>query len=481
MTLSKAWSYPYKPTARQKQAHKSGADETLFGGAAGGGKSEFLLGSLVTMCLLVPGVQVVAFRRTFPDLKRSLILKLMPRLPKQVARYNSQDHAWNFANGSRLEMAYLKNENDIYNYQGAEYGLVAFDELTQFTEAQYKYLLSRARAGGDVLTKMNELGLSPAVIATANPGGIGHNWVKSRFIDPAPPMVLHQSTPTEDEPDPLTRRYIPSLMTDNPHLDQDKYRRMLQAMDPVLRQALLEGNWDILDGVRFSAWRASVHVIRPEDLPLNMLGDVRCVGVDYGFSAPFAAVWMAKLADGLIVVYREAYATELTATQQAQLILDSEAPGERDAGHHVPVVMDPAMWRRNDSSAHKTLDKDAPPVGSPAHDYQKVIGQRPIRGMNSRVSGWSTVDEKLRVRGDGLPRLLVYDTCRDFIRTLPSLPRAKNNPEDVLTTAEDHLADAFRYGLLELEGKRGTGDGTDELPPTSAASTLTAGLSPANY
>jgi hypothetical protein len=80
----KAWSYPYKPTARQKQAHKSGADETLFGGAAGGGKSEFLLGSLVTMCLLVPGVQVVAFRRTFPDLKRSLILKLMPSTTRRT-------------------------------------------------------------------------------------------------------------------------------------------------------------------------------------------------------------------------------------------------------------------------------------------------------------------------------------------------------------------------------------------------------------
>jgi len=480
VTKTRAWSYPYKPTARQKQAHKSGADETLFGGAAGGGKSEFLLGSLVTLCLLVPGVQVVAFRRTFPDLKRSLILKLMPRLPKQIAKYNSQDHAWNFANGSRLEMAYLKNENDIYNYQGAEYALVAFDELTQFTEAQYKYLLSRARAGGDVLKRMQQLGLTPAVIATANPGGIGHNWVKTRFIDPAPPMTLFQSPATEDEPDPLTRRFIPSLMTDNPHLDQDQYRRMLQAMDPVLRQALLEGNWDILDGVRFSQWRAGIHVIKPEDLPLNMLGDVRCVGVDYGFSAPFAAVWMAKLADGLIVVYREAYATELTATQQAQLILDSEAPGERDAGHHIPVVMDPAMWRRNDSAAHKTLDKDAPPVGSPAHDYQKVLGQRPIRGMNSRVSGWSTVDEKLRVRGDGLPRLLVYDTCRDFIRTLPSLPRARTNPEDIDTHAEDHIADAFRYGLLQLEGKRGTGDYQEQVP-ASAVSTLTAGLSPANF
>ncbi|MGL3805858.1 terminase large subunit domain-containing protein [Paeniglutamicibacter sp. R2-26] len=449
------WQYPYVPTERQSEAHKSGAEETLFGGAAGGGKSEFLLGALVTMCLLVPGVQVIAFRRSFPDLKRSLIQKLMPRLPKHIAKYNSQDHAWTFANGARLEMAYLKHENDIYNYQGAEYALIAFDELTQFNEAQYKYLLSRARAGGEVLERMQKLGLKPTVIATANPGGIGHLWVKARFIDPAPVNTLFTVPPTEDEPDPLTRRFLPSLMTDNPHLDQDQYRRQLQAMDPILRKALLEGNWDILEGVRFTAWNKAVHVIKPELLPISHVGHPRAVGVDYGSTSPFAALWGAKLADDLIVVYRELYRKNLTPLQQAELIRDSELPDERRPERPIPIALDSACWAKDPTQlVFGTLAKDIPPPGSIASYYRDVFGAQVVKSKKDRIGGWALIDHHLAVRGDKLPRLLVHDTCVNLIRTLPAMPRAKRNPEDIDTNhPEDHLPDALRYLIQELTGK----------------------------
>lgn len=473
------WAFPYWPTDRQKEAHRSAAEELLFGGAAGGGKSFYLLGLLVMVCILVPGVQVLALRRTFPDLKRSLISKLLPLIPAQVARYNQSDHAWIFRNGSRLEMGYLQTDKDVYQYQGAEYAVIAFDELTQFTEFQYKYMLSRVRAGGKVLARMRRLGLVPCMRATANPGGIGHHWVKARFIDPAVPGKTWQPKPSEDEPHPLTRCYIKSLLTDNPYLDQEQYRRQLQAMDPVLRRALLNGDWDIIEGVRFSQWRADVHVIDPSQLPISALHGPKCVAVDYGFSAPFAALWLCKLHDGLVVVYREEYATELTATQQAQLITSRETEHEVGLGRHRAVVMDPAMWRRNDAVAHKSLDPNLPPVGSPAHDYQKVLGQVPVKAVNARVHGWSLLDEKLRVRGDGLPRLLVYNTCRDLIRTLPSLPRDKKDVEDVDTKAEDHLADALRYGLMFLEGK--TPNNTTPRRPEAEPKPLTAVLSSAKF
>lgn len=449
------WSYPYTPTKRQAEAHKSGAFETLFGGAAGGGKSEFLLGALVTMCLLVPGVQVIAFRRSFPDLKRSLIQKLMPRLPKHIAKYNSQDHAWTFANGARLEMAYLKNENDIYNYQGAEYAMIGFDELTQFTEAQYKYLFSRARAGGEVLQRMEALGLKPCVIATANPGGLGHLWVKGRFIDVAPAGELFTPEPTQDEPDPLTRRFLPSLMTDNPHLDQKQYRRTLQAMDPILRKALLEGNWDILEGVRFTAWNKAVHVIKPEVLPAPIIGVPRAVGVDYGSAAPFAALWGAKLADDLILVYRELYVKNLTPLQQAELIRDSEMVDERRPERPIPIALDNACWTKDPTQlVFGALAKDVPPPGSIASYYRDVFGAQVVKSKKDRIGGWALIDHHLAVRPDGLPRLLIHDTCVNLIRTLPAMPRDKRNPEDIDTThKEDHLADALRYLISELTGK----------------------------
>ena len=102
--------------------------------------------------------------------------------------------------------------------------------------------------------------------------------------------------------------------------------------------------------------------------------------------------------------------------------------------------------------------------------------------MNNRKFGASLFDEKLAVQGDGLPRILVYDTCRDWIRTFAALPRAKGDMEDVDTHAEDHLYDAGRYSLAHLAGKRGTGDQQEEYtPPRAAVQALTAGLSPANF
>jgi hypothetical protein len=446
--------YAYKPhEGPQTLAHQIKVDELLYGGAAGGGKSRFMRADMFQFLMQVPGARAIIFRRTFPDLARSVIDPLLQETPVGLGKYNRSDHMWRFNNGSVLELGHLRNESDLLKYQGAEYQRIGFEELTHFTEQQYTYMLSRLRSAGDVKDAMDKLGMRTGVVATANPGGPGHHFVKQRFVDPAPAKRVFKMAATLEDPNPGTRCYIPAKATDNPSID-GAYIDRLNALPDNLRRALRDGDWDVLDGVRFAQWRESFHVVEPDISPMDLVTYPRVVAIDYGFGAPFAALWIAKLPNGVNLVYRELYAKNLTATQQANLILKSEMPGERGTQRPIATVMDPSMWRRNEGGSGEHVgDKDAPRVGTPAHDYQTIMGQRPIKAYNPRVPGWARIDELLRIQEDGYPLLQVYDTCRDLIRTLPAMPRDKKNPEDVDTTTEDHLADALRYGAMFLAGR----------------------------
>jgi len=135
------------------------------------------------------------------------------------ARWSHQDKVWSFPSGATLTFGYLDNENDKYRYQGAEFQFVGFDELTQFSETQYTYLHSRTR-------RLKDSDIPIRMMGASNPGGIGHEWVKARFIT-GPHM------------------FIPALLEDNPHLDREAYEHSLEKLDPVTREQLRHGNWDI--------------------------------------------------------------------------------------------------------------------------------------------------------------------------------------------------------------------------------------------
>jgi hypothetical protein len=475
----------YVPTDRQAVAHTTYADELLYGGAAGGGKSRFARAEALAFALEVPGSATLILRKSFPDLNRpgAMIPKWREETPNALGRYNITEARWTARNGSTVDFGYLSSDGDVGNYQGAEFQLIIIDEATQQTEYRIRYLMSRLRASGPVRDRLEELGYRPRLILTANPGGVGHAFIKGRYIDPMPPEQTWRPHPSADEPKPGTRVFVPARVSDNPHIDTD-YVDRLDNLDTDTRRALKDGDWDVYAGQRFRDFRRDVHVIDPEDLPLSLGGITRAVGVDYGLDAPFAAVWGARLADGLIVVYRELYQPGLTPEEQAILIRDSEAPGERTTGRPVPVALDPSTWARNPhvKSARgpgaTVVDNhdDGPPPGSIADAYRQVLGREVIKARNDRLAGVALVASKLRVRADGLPRLLIYSTCRHTIRTLPALPRDPKRPEDVDTKAEDHLYDALRYLIVELE----TADDQDTTsPPEPLAGSRTSPGDPA--
>ncbi len=199
--------------------------EAFYGGAAGGGKSSALLLAALQY-VDVPRYSAILFRRTFGDLM--LPGALMDRARMWLSRFPEvrwvdKEKAWVWPNGARVAFGYLEHENDKYRYQSAEFQFVGFDELTQFTESQYRYLFSRLRRlkGSKVPIRMR---------AASNPGGVGHDWVAQRFIEEGPSKG---------------RIFIPARLEDNPHLDIDEYERSLAELDPITRAQLREGNWKV--------------------------------------------------------------------------------------------------------------------------------------------------------------------------------------------------------------------------------------------
>lgn len=478
------WAYEYIPEPRQWLAHTAVADEILYGGAAGGGKTEALIAEALRV-VTAYGFAVLILRRTVKELKQptGIISRLLQRIPKSIARYNATDKVWTFPNGGTIQCGYISNDTDLQQYMGAEYGLICWDQVEHFTEYQFERMhhplrVSDAHAGW---ARAKADGFTPYMFATANPGGIGHVWVKSRFIDPAPPETVFDDPAWKPDPSfpldaPATRVFIPAKVTDNKYLARDPtYMRNLASLPDADRAALRDGNWDVFVGQMFK-FKRDVHVIEPEQMPIPLGGVQKVLGVDYGISNPFAALWVAVFPDDLFVVYRELYGPDHTAKEQAELIIAAERVGERREGRNAIVNLDPACWARGKDSPTIVKGSTAPPFGSIAYDYAKA-GLPIKRANNDRLTGVRLVQDALKIQKDGQPRLLIYSTCVNLIRTLPALIRDKDNVEDVNTDGEDHAYDALRYALMAA---RRTAPAGGPVNPRSGNSSLptntTAGM-----
>jgi PBSX family phage terminase large subunit len=422
----------YQPQTRQKLFHTCPADEILYGGAAGGGKSEAMLMDALKNAMKHKDVRIIMFRRTFADLERSLILRSKQVFPREVAEYNESKKRWKFKNGSMIEFAHMKMESDVFNYQGAEYDFIYWDELTHFTYTQYTYMLSRLRGVNPEIRRQ--------VKSATNPGGVGHAWVKERFIDLGASETIHRPVPSSEEPKPGTRCFIPAKIHDNRVLleNDPSYLRRLENLPEGIRKQLLDGNWDSFDGMAFSEWDKEVHVIKPFKIPEHWK---RFRSVDYGRSAPFCCLWFAIDGDYNIYIYKEAYQAGLNAVDQADLINEMTDFSEKIEY----TVLDSACWIANQH-------------GESIADTYSSRGVYCEQASKNRLNGKDRVHAWLKVyetdEGKRLSKLKVFESCKHLVRTLPSLPIDMRNPEDVDTDAEDHAYDALRYGVMSRPDPR---------------------------
>lgn len=421
----------YVPTPRQAEFHAATEFDVLYGGAAGGGKTRALLMDDLRDCMRYPGIRIGAFRRTYGELKESLLAELaeVGYASALGASWNGSGYELRFPNRSVLMFRYAETIKQATRRQGGQYQKLTFDERTLTPPEVCAFLESRVRSGRADLPVIG-------IRSGTNPGGPGHGTVKARYID----STAKGTRVITDRRGRLVR-YIPSKLTDNPHVNAE-YANDLMGLDAQLRAAFVDGDWDSFVGQAFAAWNHDRHTLDPITLPPTWR---RVSGVDWGFTNPWCTLWVAVDEDGRAWVYRELYATQVGEEDQARRIVAAEAPGEEAR----PRYGDDAMWATRGSAkpiAQVYAENGAPLT--PAGKGGRVAGWQRLRSYlgegqacpHHRAEGWETC-----------PRLHVFRTCENLIRTLPALPFATTgDPEDVDSNAEDHAPDTLRYILINL-------------------------------
>ena len=409
----------FKPNdGPQTQFLAAPEQDVLYGGAAGGGKSYAMLVDPLRF-MHIKEHRALLLRKSMPEL-RELIDKSRELYPKafQGAKFREVEKIWKFPSGASLEFGYLDRDADVYRYQGQSYTWIGIDELTQYpTEFPLQYLQSRLRTTNNAIQCY--------IRCTANPGGVGGNWVKKRYLDPAPP---NESFTGKDK---ITRKFIPASLQDNPYLSDDgKYEQMLQSLPPTQRRQLLEGNWDVSEGAAFTEFEYDKHTIAPYELPKHW---TRVKGIDYGYAAESAVIWGAiDPQDETLIIYRELYQKGLTGEELAKRIFEFE----REDRLSVSGVLDTAAWARTGTTG--------PTVG----EVLTRAGHKLRRADKNRIQGKIQIHERLKLNDKGRPKLQIFRTCPNIIRELQSIPIDKTKPEDVDTKASDHAYDALRYLIM---------------------------------
>ena len=480
----------------------SPASEIMYGGSLGSGKSFLLRVLAILYASLVPGIQVYLLRRLTSDIQKnhmegnySLPDLLNPWVQSGYVKINySAPIKIAFGNGSRIFLDHCQYEKTVYSFQGREMNVILYDEATHFTETQYRYLRTRNRLGSlpiDVakLTQdFNNIIASwgvdyqftekimshyfPRIICGTNPGGVGHQFFKEGFVDPAPPMKIWK---TEEG---TYRQYIPALYTDNPALlenDPDYIKRIGGLGDKEMIQALVDGRWDILSGGAFtSVYDEAVHLIEPFEIPQSWRIDRAC---DYGSARPTAVVYTAEsngddavdangnvltFPRGTIFVIDELYIAkkgelnkglELSSYEIGEMIAQKElSMGIQDrikAGPADNSIFTPTRMTDRFSSHYDAIKAGYNSVLIKNHlrkrheifgESDKTPGSR-IRGLEvMRTMFKSALKSPMEDKG-----LFVFNHCVFFKRTVPMIQRDEKNPEDVDTDSIDHYYDALRY------------------------------------
>jgi hypothetical protein len=380
-------------------------------------------------------------RRTNDEL-RELIRNQKILYPKVFpkATFSEKDKEWRFPSGATLWMSYLDRDDDVLRYQGQAFTWIGVDELTQWPSPHpWDYLRSRLRrTHPDYKGELYQR-------ATTNPGGPGHAWVKKMFVDPAVPGQAFWATDIEtgstlidpENGNPLfQRRFIPAKLQDNPFLYNDGvYRTNLLSLPEAKRMQLLEGDWTLADGAAFPEFRTSIHVVEPFDIPSTWQ---RFRGADYGYQSYSAVEWVAvDPSDEQLVVYREYYVHRQTGEALSQTVKRIE----QEANERVSYgMLDSSVWHKRGEG----------PSVAEVMIAQGVRWRPSDRSPGSRIAGKNRLHELLKVdESTGRPGVVIFNTCRQLISDLQSIPADPNGDDDIDSRyRSDHTYDALRYAIM---------------------------------
>lgn len=438
------------------------------------------------VCLDNPGANVYLFRRHYPDLFSNHMQGFMS-FPEMLAKFvetgqckiNTGDMNIRFDNGSAIFLRHISHESDSIKYQGMEATLVIFDELTTFTEYQYRFLRSRVRLGG-LQIKQEWKNKLPGIISATNPGGIGHAWVKRVFVDNCKPDEIRQMPSDEGG---MRRQFVPAKLSDNPTLtlnDPDYITRLTGLGSPDLVRAMLDGNWDIVAGAAFEKLSRSTHQIRSFTPPPHW---TRYTSIDWGTAKPYAVGWfcvpdedvLLKAKGGYkdmvipknsIIMYREMYGwngkPDEGCREESWQVAQKMLCYELDCTDMIPDI-EGGKDMSKPIKDHRLKLKDKAEridyrIGDSAmwaqHDGPSVAENFAKQGVVLEQSEKDRQGNYLEARNrisppSGMPGFYITDNCLHFWRTVPELQLDERQPEKGPDTRqEDHMWDCVAYSLV---------------------------------
>lgn len=465
------------PNEKQHQFLLDHHRHVAYGGARGGGKSWAIRYKAILLALRYDGIKILIVRKTYQELINNHINPLRGVL-HGIAVYNKTEKQFTFprrkaSTPSTIKFGYCASDSDLDQYQGAEYDVIFLDEATQLKEEWITKINAAVRGTNDFPKR---------TYYTCNPGGVSHGYIKRLFID--------REFREGEEPDNYS--FTQALVTDNTALMalQPEYKRDLEILPEKLKRAWLYGDWDIFDGMFFedfvvnpSAQKCREHGITTEEAkeqgrwchvikPFNLNSGERrgwriLRSYDFGYAKPFSCAWWAVDYDGTLYRIMELYGctkepnegVKWTPDEQARQISEIEHSHPWLKGRKIDGVADPAIW---DASRGESIA-----------ETMSSYGVYFTPGDNDRIPGWMQVHYRLQFDDNGYARMYIFDTCKGFIRTIPTLMYSDTRPEDLDTSLEDHIADETRYlcmsrpikPMREPERKIYLSDPLDQIKP----------------
>lgn len=407
-------------------------DEIGIGGARGGGKSFSVFSQLaVDDCLRFPGLKALYLRRTMKagqeqmnDLVQA-VLQNVDCEPKATRI--------DYANGSRIVIGGFRDDSQAMSYQGVEYDVICIEELTQLSEHTYKTLRLSARSSK---------GWRPRNYNTFNPLGVGHMWVKKRFIDP---FRAGEST---------SALFIPATVEDNVFNDTG-YKGKLDELTGAELRAYRYGDWDVASGAYFETWDYDQHVIEPlERVPSYW---TPWLAMDAGFNHWNIVLFGAIDTDGNSIIFHELAHRKAHAHEIGPQILNTLTRYGLTVSNLSFVVTGTDGFAMRAGQERPLVEQYV--------NYNLMFTQADM-SAGSRIAGWQLISRKLGDPKRGkMPTLLITRNCTRLVESLPYLERDPKNPEDVRKwdtdedgNGGDDAADTLRYGLMRAESY-GTYDG----------------------
>ncbi len=418
-----------------------------------------------------PEYQALLVRRTYPQLLRNIKPETDKLYKGYGGKWSERDKCYKFPSGAVIYLVHCADIRALDNYIGGNFHYIGIDEANTFPELWVDKILSSARSTNPELRVFRRL--------TANPGNIGHAWLKRKYVEKCVPIIDGTKTYNEEydvwyqnkksgeayTEDGLTYKFIPSTVFDNPSITENDpaYVKFLKGLPELLRSMWLYGEWDTFAGQFFDNWNPYYHVIPEEEFKYGKTWTkveyslVR--GYDEGTKAPFVCVLAAVSPNGDIVVFDEIFDTGLAASQQARYVNSETA--ERHSLYPKDFddeYADPAYWTKKsekDGMLYSPADfyADEGINLTPANNdrkagaklfYNALALPEGIEDVMSRSDEWNTSDIH--------PKLRFTSNCEYCIESIPNLPAKELDPEDVDTKADDHPYDATKYLLIQVLG-----------------------------